>query len=86
MASVAVFHASWSALMTRPVLLPAQQALPLSLSRYWVVTQTSVRAGVLSTTGQSTNFVLNISLPIVQGTTPKDWVLQGVAALCMLDD
>ena len=48
--------------------------------------KTSVRAGVLSTTGQSTNFVLNISLPIVEGTRPKDWVLQGVAALCMLDD
>ena len=48
--------------------------------------KTSVRAGVLSTTGQSTNYVLNLSLPIVESTTPNFWVLQGTAALCALDD
>jgi len=47
--------------------------------------KTSVRAGVLSTTGQSTNFVLCVSLPIRPGTDSDYWVLQGVALLCMLD-
>lgn len=47
--------------------------------------KTSVRAGVLSTTGQSTNFVLCVSLPVKQGTSTDVWVLQGVALLCMLD-
>jgi dynein heavy chain len=47
--------------------------------------KTSVRAGVLSTTGQSTNFVLCVSLPIRAGTDSDYWVLQGVALLCMLD-
>jgi dynein heavy chain len=47
--------------------------------------KTSVRAGVLSTTGQSTNFVLCVGLPAAPGTTSDTWVLQGVALLCMLN-
>lgn len=48
--------------------------------------KTSARAGVLSTTGQSTNFVLCVSLPVKPGTDSDVWVLQGVALLCMLKD
>ena len=48
--------------------------------------KTSVRAGVLSTTGQSTNYVLNMSIPIHPDTDPDFWILQGTAALCALDD
>jgi dynein heavy chain len=48
--------------------------------------KTSVRAGILSTTGQSTNFVLCVGLPIRQGTESDFWVLQGVALLCALND
>jgi dynein heavy chain len=47
--------------------------------------KTSTRAGVLSTTGQSTNFVLCVSLPVRPGTGSDYWVLQGVALLCSLD-
>ncbi|WIA13579.1 hypothetical protein OEZ85_007146 [Tetradesmus obliquus] len=47
--------------------------------------KTSERAGVLSTTGQSTNFVLCVSLPVARGTGTDFWVLQGVALLCQLD-
>ena len=50
------------------------------------VYKTWVRQGVLNTTGQSTNYVLNLSLPIVPSTTPDSWILQGVAALCALND
>ena len=48
--------------------------------------KTSVRAGILSTTGQSTNFVLCVGLPIRPGTDSDFWVLQGVALLCALND
>jgi dynein heavy chain len=48
--------------------------------------KTSVRAGILSTTGQSTNYVLNVSLPIRPGTDEDHWILEGVALLCMLND
>jgi dynein heavy chain len=48
--------------------------------------KTSVRAGILSTTGQSTNFVLCVGLPIRPGTDSDFWVLQGVALLCALNE
>lgn len=48
--------------------------------------KTPSRAGVLSTTGHSTNFLLHMSLPVPVGTTPQHWLLQGVALLCSLDD
>ena len=51
--------------------------------------KTSVRAGVLSTTGQSTNYVLSVSLPIPAAgpaSNPDYWVLQGTALLCALND
>ena len=47
--------------------------------------KTSVRAGVLSTTGQSTNFVLHMSLPCAPGTDSSFFVLSGAACLCALD-
>lgn len=48
--------------------------------------KTSLRAGVLSTTGQSTNFVLCVDLPMREGATADKWILQGVALLCNLND
>ncbi|BBN19721.1 hypothetical protein Mp_8g13060 [Marchantia polymorpha subsp. ruderalis] len=44
--------------------------------------KTHVRAGVLTTTGASSNYILNVSLTIDPDTTPDFWVLQGIALLC----
>lgn len=46
--------------------------------------KTSVRAGVLSTTGQSTNFIVHVSLPTKEN--PNFWVQRAAALLCMLND
>lgn len=46
--------------------------------------KTSVRAGVLSTTGQSTNYVLNVAIPSKE--IPSVWVQRAAALLCMLND
>ena len=48
------------------------------------VYKTSVRAGVLSTTGQSTNYVISVELPTDRD--PNSWVLTGAALLTMLND
>jgi len=46
--------------------------------------KTSIRKGILATTGHSTNFVLMLKFPTVEH--PDHWTLRGVACLCALDD
>ena len=46
--------------------------------------KTSLRAGELSTTGHSTNFVLFLSIPSEQ--TQDYWIRRGAALLCMTDN
>ena len=61
-----------------------QQAIERSKSTSYScpLYQTSARAGTLSSTGQSTNFVLHLDLHIPANTVPADWILHGVAAIC----
>jgi len=47
--------------------------------------KTSTRAGLLSTTGHSTNYVVCLDIPH-GGAGEEKWVCCGVAMLCMLDD
>lgn len=46
--------------------------------------KTSQRAGVLSTTGQSTNYVLNVALPSKEPASL--WVQRAAALLSMLNN
>jgi dynein heavy chain len=46
--------------------------------------KTSVRAGMLSTTGQSTNFIVAVELQTKE--VPKVWTLRAAAMLCQLND
>lgn len=45
--------------------------------------KTSLRAGELSTTGMSTNFIVAVHLPTERPVA--EWILKGIACLTQLD-
>jgi hypothetical protein len=46
--------------------------------------KTNLRAGVLNTTGQSTNYILDVGIPTDEN--PRVWVLMATALVCMTND
>lgn len=69
----------------RPIhFLPTENFKPNPALYACPVYKTSTRAGALSTTGMSTNFVLPIYLPTE--AEPDFWIWRGVAMLCTLND
>ncbi|GBG25533.1 Dynein heavy chain 6, axonemal [Hondaea fermentalgiana] len=69
----------------RPIhFLPVEDFKPDPALYACPVYKTSTRAGALSTTGMSTNFVLPIYLPTE--ADPHFWIWRGVAMLCNLND
>ena len=48
--------------------------------------KTSTRSGALSTTGMSTNYVLNVELPCPPDGPPSKWILQGVGMVVNLNE
>ncbi|KAI9203256.1 dynein heavy chain and region D6 of dynein motor-domain-containing protein [Polychytrium aggregatum] len=71
---------------TMPLLRFIPTQIPQADSTLYVcpLYKTSARAGTLSTTGQSTNFIVSINLPT--SYPPAYWIAKGVALLCQLDE
>jgi hypothetical protein len=81
-----LYHITEMILQAMPVIhfVPVQNYLPPKENYECPLYKTNIRAGILSTTGQSTNYILNVSLPTDKD--PKFWVLQGTAMVTMLND
>jgi len=66
--------------------LPVENYVPNPDDYSCPLYRTNVRAGVLSTTGASTNYVLDIKFPTPPEHPPSFYILQGTAGLTMLND
>lgn len=68
--------------------LPTKDYVPKEEEYSCPMYKTGLRRGVLSTTGQSTNYVLSVELPTSQEVDqpPSHWIRRAAALLCQLND
>ena len=64
--------------------LPTKDHIPAKENYLCPVYKTTVRAGALSTTGISTNYVVAIEL--ATNEKPNHWVFEGVACILNMND
>lgn len=67
---------------------PTKDYVPSSEEYSCPMYKTGLRRGVLSTTGQSTNFVIHVEIPVSQEAyqPPAHWIRRAAALLCQLND
>jgi dynein heavy chain len=63
---------------------PVQNYVPNQADYQAPLYKTNLRAGVLNTTGQSTNYILDVGIPTDE--KPRYWVLMATALVCMSND
>lgn len=61
-------------------IIPLDNYVPNPLNYMMPIYKTSERAGSLSTTGQSTNFI--VSVEVASKKRPEHWILNGAAFVC----
>lgn len=79
--SLQVLHVSMPVIWMRPLDVSALSSFPHYVCPMY---KTSERRGILSTTGHSTNYVIDIRIPSAH--PPSHWTLRGVALLTSLND
>lgn len=65
-------------------MIPKQNFNPDSTNYIAPLYRTAARAGTLSTTGHSTNFVVTVNLP--SNETQHHWISKGAALVCQVSD
>ena len=79
-----IMHSEMPVLHLRPIQMDVDNERDQAYS--CPLYKTTQRAGALATTGQSTNHVATLRLPMDPKTREDFWILRATALICALDD